>query len=394
MPSISKIFINFAIGKDSLFKSAYYQSLYMTQRANDIGLIKAGIKSRAEMLISLHEDDCIISSVNKLMVKCVNSLNKGGKIIICGNGGFAAIAQHTASELVGKLHHKRTPISAVALGTDLAVLTCISNDFGYERIFSRQLEAIGCEKDLLIVLSTSGKSKNILQALSQAREQQIEAFAFVGKSCGGLAEELGASVIEIPTAETESVQDITMIILHQICSCIEAELLKGESVRKNVWDTIITVSKDKGIKTLILDRDGVINHLLPNDYVLSKGSLSINNDFLTAAKSLAEIFEQIIIVSNQACVGKGIVSSDAIEEINSSIVQAIEQSGGRIDSSYICPDDNSDSPLRKPNIGVADQIINDYPMVDFHNAIVVGDSYSDELFAQRLGSMYFNVKNI
>lgn len=366
----------------------------MTQRANDISLIKAGIQSRAEILISLREDLSVMSELESLLVNCLDTLHKGGKIILCGNGGFAALAQHTASELVGKLHTKRSPIPAIALGTDLSVLTCIANDFGFERIFSRQLESTGDKDDVLIALSTSGKSKNILQVLSQAKEQNIKSFSFVGKSCGELCRELGSTVIEMPTNETEAVQDLTMILLHQICGCLEADWNKRNSSKSNFWEQIINVGKEKGATTLILDRDGVVNHLLPNEYVLDEASLSLNEDFLNAAKSLSNTFEHILIVSNQACIGKGYVSSETIERINLSILQSIKKFGGRVDSVYVCPDANSNSLIRKPNIGISEKILADFPTVDFHKTIVVGDSYSDELFAQRLGSMYFNLKNI
>lgn len=367
----------------------------MAQRTSDISRFTTGLQSRAEMLISLRDNIHILTAFESLYDCCTHSICGGGKIIICGNGGFAAIAQHTASELVGKLHIKRNPIPAIALGTDVSVLTCIANDFGYERIFSRQLEAYGNENDVLITLSTSGKSKNILQALSQASKQGIKSVAFTGYQSSSLCKELGADVIEVPSSETEAIQDATMVILHLLCSQIEFQINeKYENDSKTVWSTIIDASKNGYNSALILDRDGVVNHLLPNDYISNDSDLSLNADFLSVASSLRGSFKRLLIVTNQACIGKGSVSEDKVRRINSLILKTIGDAGGKIDDIYTCADADASSINRKPNIGLADIILKDYPDIDFTKSIVVGDSFSDELFAKRLGAMYFNIYNI
>lgn len=366
----------------------------MTQRANDIGLFKTGLRSRAEIIVSLHEDSGVVEALEGLFGSCRDSIARGGKIIFCGNGGFAAIAQHTVAELVGKLHAKRRPIPAVALGTDMSVLTCVANDFGFEQVFSRELEAIGAPGDIMIALSTSGKSKNILQALAQARRQHIESFAFVGRCCGDLARELGAGVIELPTNQTEIIQDLTMMLLHLLCEGIESHRIAEEQKTENVWDSIIDVACREHLTTLLLDRDGVINHLVPNGYVTTADDLVLNADFLSVAKTLSSTFSHIVVVTNQACIGKGKATDEAIDAVNALIVKAIKNAGGRIDAVYVCADANADSPMRKPNTGLAEKILSDFPSINFQKAIMAGDSYSDELFARRLGSMYFNISNV
>lgn len=367
----------------------------MAQMYSNISHFKASCQNRAEMLISLCEDDCMLESFENLINCSTHTINNGGKIILCGNGGFAAIAQHTASELVGKLHSKRNPIPAIVLGTDMAVLTCIANDFGYERIFSRQLEAIGKENDMLIVLTSSGKSKNILQVLSQAKEQRIHSYAFTGNNCSDLCRELGASAIEILTNETEAIQDITMILLHILCNQIEQRLFDNlTSESKSIWQTVIEAGRENNMSTLILDRDGVVNHILPNDYIVTESDLLINEDFLSFVPVLKDAFTRIFIVTNQACIGKGIAEKAEVDKINSCIRNLVYEAGGRIDEIYTCPDADSTSLLRKPNVGLAEIILKDFPDVDFSKSIMVGDSYSDELFAKRLGAMYFNIYNI
>lgn len=367
----------------------------MDRTSSNISRFKAVLKNRAEMLISLCEDVSMFNYFERLLNDCVHTINNGGKIILCGNGGFAAIAQHMASELVGKLHTKRNPIPALVLGTDMAVLTCIANDFGYERIFSRQLEAVGKENDTLIALTTSGKSKNILQALSQAKAQRIHSYAITGKNSSGLCKELGASVIEILTNETETIQDITMILLHILCNQIERRLFdKLTSESKSIWNNIIDVGRKNSVSTLILDRDGVVNHILPNDYIVNESGILMNEDFLSIASVLKNTFTRIIIVTNQACIGKGIAEKKQVDQLNSLILKSIHEAGGRIDAIYTCPDADPSSFLRKPNVGFAEIILKDFPDVDFSKSMMVGDSYSDELFAERLGAMYFNIYNI
>lgn len=367
----------------------------ITQTSHNISRLTAGLQNRVKMLTSLCDDRCMLESFENLLNSCIQAIYNGGKIILCGNGGFAALAQHTASELVGKLHVKRNPIPAVALGTDVAVLTCIANDFGYERIFSRQLEAIGKENDALIVLTTSGKSKNILQVLSQAKEQKIKSYAFTGKNCSDLCKELGASVIEILTDETEAIQDIAMIMLHILCDLIEKHLFgKLSQESKSIWHTIIEIGQKYHTPTLILDRDGVVNHILPNDYIVNDSDLLINEDFLSIAPVLKNTFNRIFIVTNQACIGKGTAEKTQVDRINSLICKSIHEAGGRIDAVYTCPDADTSSLMRKPNVGIADIIMNEFPEVDFSKSIMVGDSYSDELFAKRLGAMYYNIYNV
>ncbi len=361
----------------------------------NISRFAAELRNRAEMLTSLCENDYMLESFENLLNCSIKTVNNGGKIILCGNGGFAAIAQHTASELVGKLHSKRNPIPAIVLGTDMAVLTCIANDFGYERIFSRELEAIGAENDLLIVLTTSGKSKNILQVLSQAKEQRILSYAFTGRNCSGLCRELGASAIEISSNEPEAIQDITMILLHILCNQVESQLFNKLSLEsKSLWQTIIEVGRKNSVSTLILDRDGVVNRILPNEYILDEADLLMNDDFLSMASVLKNTFAYIFIVTNQACIGKGKADKSQVDKINSCICKSILEAGGRVDAIYTCPDADSSSPLRKPNVGIAEMILKEFPNIDFSKSILVGDSFSDELFAKRLGAMYFNIFNV
>jgi D-sedoheptulose 7-phosphate isomerase len=151
------------------------------------------------------------------------SIKKGGTVFWCGNGGSAADAQHLSAELIGRLVNNRKPLSSIALNSDIAALTCISNDFGYEEIFSRQLEGLAKQDDFLILLSTSGKSENILRCLEKAKQLQIPVASLLGKGGGDLFS-LSDFEIVINSNNTARIQEMHKFIGHSICQIIEREL--------------------------------------------------------------------------------------------------------------------------------------------------------------------------
>ena len=152
------------------------------------------------------------------------AIRKGGKILTCGNGGSAAEAQHLASELVGKLWRVERPaIAAIALTTDSSILTSLSNDYGFENCFVRQIEALGKPGDALVVFSTSGKSPNIVNALNTARINNIKAIGILG-SDGGNVLKLVDDYILVPSAITPRIQESHHLISHILASIIEEEL--------------------------------------------------------------------------------------------------------------------------------------------------------------------------
>jgi D-sedoheptulose 7-phosphate isomerase len=153
----------------------------------------------------------------------VAALRGGGKILVCGNGGSAADAQHFAAELVGRFERERRAIASVALTTDTSILTAIANDYAYPRVFARQIEAIGRAGDLLLAISTSGESESILEALATAKAGGITTVALTGRD-GGPA---GASAdihINVPSPSTARVQEVHRTLLHAMCELVEREL--------------------------------------------------------------------------------------------------------------------------------------------------------------------------
>ena len=149
----------------------------------------------------------------------------GGRLYIAGNGGSAADAQHLAAEFVSKLAKDRNPLPAEALTVDSSILTAIGNDYGFEKIFSRQIIGKLTSKDIFLAITTSGMSQNILEALKVCKEIRIPSILFTGKD-GGLAKSLATYTIIAPGNSTAIIQEIHILMAHTLCQCVEIELFK------------------------------------------------------------------------------------------------------------------------------------------------------------------------
>ena len=158
-----------------------------------------------------------IEQASKLMIQ---SLSKGGKIIFCGNGGSAADSQHLSAELIGRYRKNRKPLPSISLTTDTSVITCIANDFGYEKIFERQLQGLGQKGDLLIAFSTSGNSKNIVNVLKMAKNLKIKSISLLGNK-GGLCKNISNYSYIVPSNSTANIQEVHHLIGHMFCSLVD-----------------------------------------------------------------------------------------------------------------------------------------------------------------------------
>lgn len=150
-----------------------------------------------------------------------NSLKKSGTIYWCGNGGSASDCNHLSAELIGRYKKVREAKKSVSLATNDSVLTCISNDFGYENVFSRQVEALCDQKDVLIAISTSGKSINVINALKQAKKQNVQTLALLGCGGGEMSKIASKSII-VPSSDTAIIQEMHITIGHIICELLDA----------------------------------------------------------------------------------------------------------------------------------------------------------------------------
>jgi len=160
------------------------------------------------------------STIVKIACLFSESLEAGGKIIFIGNGGSAADAQHLAAELVGRFRRNRKALAAIALTTDTSILTAVGNDFGFDEVFSRQIEALAKKGDLLVGMSTSGKSKNIIKAIERAKAIGLKSVGFLGKD-GGDIKNLVDIDLTISLDDTPSIQEMHILAGHAICGIVE-----------------------------------------------------------------------------------------------------------------------------------------------------------------------------
>ena len=167
-----------------------------------------------------------VESIEKAAHLLIKSINDGGKILWCGNGGSAADAQHLATELMGGMSdHDRMPIPSIALTTDSSFITAWSNDTDFDSIFSRQVQGLGEEGDVLVGISTSGNSENIINALKQAKFKKLKTIAFAGKT-GGSLDGIADVTIKVPSDNTQRIQESHIMIGQILCSLIELSILK------------------------------------------------------------------------------------------------------------------------------------------------------------------------
>jgi D-sedoheptulose 7-phosphate isomerase len=172
--------------------------------------------------------ETLTPALEKAGLMLADSYAKGGQWLIFGNGGSAADAQHLAAEMVGRLHKvERRGLPAVALTTDGSALTCVGNDYGYEHIFARQVEALGRKGDVVLGISTSGNSPNVIKALEQAKKQGCVTLAFSGKGGGPLAKSKAVDLcLTVPSDFTPHVQESQIAMGHILCFIVENELLR------------------------------------------------------------------------------------------------------------------------------------------------------------------------
>ena len=181
-------------------------------------LVREELRGAAETLRRVAEERA--AAVAELAALVVETLESGGRVLACGNGGSAADAQHFAAELVGRFETERRPLPAVALTTDTSILTAVGNDYGYEVIFSRQVLALGREGDLLLALSTSGNSPNVLAAVEAARGLGMRVAVLAGRDGGRLAPLADAALV-VPVRRTCRIQEGHEAALHTICRVVD-----------------------------------------------------------------------------------------------------------------------------------------------------------------------------
>lgn len=181
------------------------------------------ISETQRIMSAMLADAKLIDVAQRAAEACIHSLKQGGKVLFAGNGGSAADAQHMAGEFVSRFAFDRPGLPAIALTTDTSILTAIGNDYGYEKLFARQVQAHGQKGDMFFGYSTSGKSPNILLAFEEARSHGLVSIGLTGNRSGPMRE-LCDLVLEVPSADTPKIQEGHLVLGHIICGLVESSL--------------------------------------------------------------------------------------------------------------------------------------------------------------------------
>ncbi len=185
-----------------------------------IALIDSSLRVSAELSVTIaRESSGVIFEAALLITRC---LRNGGKVLFFGNGGSAADAQHLAAEFVGRFVRERAGLPAIALTTDSSILTAVGNDYGFEQVFARQIQALGRPGDVAVAISTSGNSANVLEGVKEARKRKLKTIGLAGKDGGALAQRADVA-ITIPSTSTARIQECHIAIGHLFCELVDAD---------------------------------------------------------------------------------------------------------------------------------------------------------------------------
>ena len=204
----------------------------MTNRDNDEmhgqnDLVAEHFRRSCETLSRAAEDAALRAAIHAIAAAITDAFRAGRKLLIAGNGGSAADAQHIAGEFLSRLNFDRNPLPAIALTADTSVLTAIGNDYGFEHTFERQVRGLGRPGDVFIAISTSGRSPNVIAALRAARECGLTTIGFTGTVPKGAMQPLCDHCLAAPSAETPLIQQIHIVAAHAICGLVERSLFRG-----------------------------------------------------------------------------------------------------------------------------------------------------------------------
>ncbi len=179
-------------------------------------ILKESITAKAYLLY----DDALVDKIEQAARRIITTIKRGGKVLICGNGGSAADSQHLAAELTGRFERERRALPAVALTTDTSSLTALANDYGFDIVFERQVQALGRRGDMLLAFSTSGRSPSILKAVRRAKKMGLGTIGLTGKDGGALARSADLSLV-MPATVTARIQECHICVIHILCAIVE-----------------------------------------------------------------------------------------------------------------------------------------------------------------------------
>jgi D-sedoheptulose 7-phosphate isomerase len=185
-------------------------------------IIKSGLEESAQVKLAMAQN--MLGEIERMVTFVLAAINRGGKVVVFGNGGSAADAQHLVSELVGRFKLERPALPAIALSTNTSILTAIANDYGYDMVFSRQIEALVTEKDVVIGISTSGRSPNVIEAIKAAKKKGAKTIVLTGGKAPIKSRQVADLVLAVPSDSTPRIQESHITIGHIVCELVEKEL--------------------------------------------------------------------------------------------------------------------------------------------------------------------------
>ncbi|MFI3263083.1 MAG: D-glycero-beta-D-manno-heptose 1,7-bisphosphate 7-phosphatase [Rikenellaceae bacterium] len=331
-----------------------------------INYIKESIQESIAAKERLLENENILATLETVATLIYNTIKAGGRVLLCGNGGSAADAQHIAAELVVRFVYERRGLSAIALTTDSSILTAIGNDYGFDYVFERQVEALSQPGDVLIGISTSGNSANVLAALRKAKDLGVATVGMLGGN-GGLCKEYLDYDITIDASVTARIQESHILCGHIICGLIDE----------------LVVSEKKEVKAVFLDRDGTINY--DEGYTYKVEDLRFIEGVVEALTLMQKAGYKLIIVTNQSGIGRGYFSIEDCQNFNDAMVESLAQKGIVIDDILMCPHaPDEDCVCRKPLPYLVNEASERYN-IDKTQSFMLGDKKSDIECGERAG---------
>lgn len=285
------------------------------------------------------------------------AFQNGNKVLLFGNGGSAADAQHIACELAGKFYRVRDPLPAIALTTNTSSLTAIANDFDYTEVFARQLHGLVNEGDIAIGISTSGRSPNVIRGIEEAKSCGAIAIALTGDK-GELAQ-LADYVLSIPSKDTPRIQEAHITAGHIICYLIEEALFANEKLNRAVF----------------IDRDGTINKDVP--YCSCPEDFQLLPLVAEGIRLLNQQGIKVVVVTNQSGISRGYFTEEMLTQIHRKMQLELAEGGASVDAIYYCPHHpDSHCNCRKPQPTMLLRAARELDL-DLSHSYVVGDSDMD-----------------